>query len=105
MGTRLENAQKAKAPLARCEHGCAGRLRADAITRVFRRSGSAVEVIIEDIPAEVCALCGRSFFPEGVARDIDRLLAPFHGTRGAIPKLPPSRVIIDFVTARKRAAA
>jgi len=40
-----------------------------------------------------------------VALGIDRLLAAFHGTRGAIPKLPPSRVIVDFATARKRAAA
>lgn len=105
MGTKLENTQKAKASLGRCEHGCPGRLRPDAITRVFRRTGSAVEVIIENIPADVCLLCGRAFFSEAVARDIDRLLAAFHGRRGAIPKLPPSRVMIDFATSRKRAAA
>jgi YgiT-type zinc finger domain-containing protein len=105
MGTRLENTQEAKTSLGRCEHGCPGRVRADAITRVFRRTGSRVEVIIENIPAEVCPLCGRAFFSETVARDIDRLLAAFHGTHRIIPKLPPARVIVDFVAARKRAAA
>ncbi len=88
-----------------CTLGCRGRLRADAITRVFRRSGSRVEVIVENIPAVVCPTWGRAYFSEPVARDIDRLLAPFHGTRAAIPKLPPARVIVDFVTARKKAAA
>jgi YgiT-type zinc finger domain-containing protein len=105
MGSRLEDTQKTKAPLGRCQQGCPGRLRADAITRVFRRAGSRVDVIIENIPAEVCPMCGRAFFSEIVARDIDRLLAAFHGTRVAVPKLPPARVIVDFVTARKRAAA
>jgi len=105
MGTRLENAEKTKASLNGCTLGCRGRLRSDAITRVFRRTGSRVEVIVENIPAEVCPTCGRAYFSEPVARDIDRLLAAFHGTRSAIPKLPPARVIVDFVAARKKVAA
>jgi len=105
MGARLENAQKTKAPLNACTLGCQGRLRPDAITRVFRRTGSRVEVIIENIPADVCPTCGRAYFSESVARDIDRLLAAFHGTRSAIPKLPPARVMVDFVAARKKVAA
>jgi hypothetical protein len=60
---------------------------------------------VEDIPADVCPLCGRAYFAEVVAREIDRLLAASHGTRRDIPQLPPSRVIIEFTTARKRAAA
>lgn len=104
MGTRLENAQETKASLNECTLGCRGRLRADAITRVFRRTGSRVEVIVENIPADVCPACGRAYFSERVGREIDRLLAPFHGTRSVIPKLPPARVIVDFVAARKVAA-
>jgi YgiT-type zinc finger domain-containing protein len=105
MGTRLEKTQKTKAALMRCAQGCPGTLRSDTITRVFRRIGSRVEVILENIPAGVCTTCGRSFFREAVARDIDRLLLPFHGTRQAMPKLPPARVIVDFAEARKKAAA
>ena len=105
MGARLEDTQETKAPLNGCSLGCRGQLRSDAITRVFRRTGSRVEVIVEKIPADVCPICGRAYFSEPVARDIDRLLAPFHGTRSAIPKLPPARVIVDFVAARKMAAA
>ena len=105
MGARLEKPKEAKRSLKRCAYGCPGRLRADVITRVFRRTGSRVEVIVENIPAEVCPTCGRAYFSEPVARRIDRLLAAFHGTRGAIPKLPPARVIVDFVAARKKAAA
>jgi hypothetical protein len=40
-----------------------------------------------------------------VARDVDRLLAPFHGARSAIADMPPARVIVDFVAARKKVAA
>ena len=105
MGARLENAKEAKTAVKPCESACPGRLRADTITRVFRRTGSEVEVIVENIPAGVCPLCGRAYFSEPVARELDRLLAAFHGARRVIPKLPPARVIVDFVTARKKAAA
>jgi YgiT-type zinc finger domain-containing protein len=91
--------------LTACTLGCRGRLHPDTITRVFRRTGSRVEVIVENIPADVCPTCGRAYFSEPVARDIDRLLAVFHGTRSVIPKLPPARAIVDFVAARKRVAA
>lgn len=105
MGTRLEDsATKKSSEMKTCEHGCPGHLRSDHITRVFERRGSLVAVILENIPASVCTVCGRAFFREPVARDIDRLLAPFHGTRRSIPKLPRSRVIVDFEEARKRAA-
>jgi hypothetical protein len=48
-------------------------------------------------------LCERKS-DEFVARDIDRLLAAFHGTRSAVPELPPARVIVDFVAARQKIA-
>lgn len=74
------------------------------ITRVFRRTGSAVEVILENIPAQVCPLCGRAFFSPAVTKRIDRVLLPFHGRHQRIPNLPPARVIVDFAAAAKAAA-
>ena len=105
MGAQLEKAQKKKAPVKRCLQGCVGQPRPDTITRVFQRTGSLVEVILENIPAEVCQLCGRAFFSKGVVREIDRVLLPFHGKHQTIPDLPPARVIVDFVEAHKKAAA
>ena len=105
MGSRLEKAQETKKTMNGCTFGCRGRLHSDSITRVFRRTGSRVVVIVENIPADVCPSCGRAYFSEPVARDIDRLLLAFHGTRTAIPTLPPARVIMDFAAARKNAAA
>lgn len=72
---------------------------------MFRRTGSAVEVIVENIPADVCQFCGRAFFSKGVVREIDRVLLPFHGKHKTIPDLPPARVIVNFVEAHKKVAA
>ena len=104
METRLENSQRKAKALERCTGVCHGRLRADVVTRVFRRTGSAVEVILENIPAQVCPLCGRAFFARAVAHEIDHILLPFHGRHAVTPKLPPARVIIDFNAARRNAA-
>ncbi|MFQ5668528.1 MAG: YgiT-type zinc finger protein [Candidatus Binatia bacterium] len=75
------------------------------MTQVFRRTASPVEVILENIPAEVCTVCGRVFLSRQTAHQIDDLLFPFHGRHGQIPKLPPARVIVDFPTASKKRAA
>ena len=75
------------------------------VTRVFRRTGSQVEVILENIPAEVCSVCGRAFFSREIARSIDQVLFPFHGKHTAIPDLPPAKVIIDFAVAQRKQAA
>jgi YgiT-type zinc finger domain-containing protein len=105
MGAKLEKAQKKKTSVKRCQQGCPGQPRPEAVTRVFRRTGSRVEVILENIPAEVCPLCGRTFFSKGVAQGIDRILLPFHGKHSVIPDLPPARVIVDFVEAQRKEAA
>lgn len=105
MGSQLEKTQTKKTSMKRCQEGCPGQLRPDTITRVFRRTGSQVEVIVENIPAEVCPVCGRAFFSREVARGIDRVLFPFHGKHLAIPDLPPAKVIIDFAAAQRRRAA
>jgi YgiT-type zinc finger domain-containing protein len=105
MGTTLEKTQTKKTTLKHCLQGCPGQPQRDMITRVFRRTGSAVEVIVENIPAEVCPMCGRAFFAKGVAQGIDQVLFPFHGRHAAVPNLPPARVIVDFAAAKKRKAA
>ncbi len=97
--------KKARKTVAHCQEGCGGLLRATPVTRVFRRTASPVEVILEDIPGEVCTVCGRAFFSRHTANEIDRLLTPFHGQHKEIPKLPPARVIVDFPSAIKRRAA
>ena len=105
MGTKLEKTQTKKAAIKRCLQGCPGQPRPEAITRVFRRTRSPVEVIVENIPAEVCPVCGRAYFSREVAHAIDRVLFPFHGKHAALPDLPPARVIVDFVVAQKKAVA
>jgi hypothetical protein len=71
--------KKAKKTVERCQRGCNGSLRSTAVPRVFRRTASPVEVILENILAQVCTMCGRAFFSRQTAYEIDRLLAPFHG--------------------------
>lgn len=101
----MEKTQTKKASMKRCQHGCPGEPHADIITRVFRRTGSPVEVIVENIPADVCPVCGRAFLSKRVVHGIDRVLFPFHGKHRVIPDLPPARVIVDFVAAQRKAAA
>jgi hypothetical protein len=105
MGTRLEKTKAKKAAVKRCVHGCPGQLRSETITRVFRRRGSRVEVIVENIPAETCFICGRAFFAREVVQGIDRVLFPFHGKHAAIPDLPPAKVFVDFAAAQRKHAA
>jgi YgiT-type zinc finger domain-containing protein len=105
MGAKLEKAQTKKTTLNHCLQGCSGRTHGDAITRVFRRTGSTVEVIVENIPADVCPVCGRAFFSKEVAQGIDQILFPFHGRHAVVPDLPPAKVIVDFRVACKKKAA
>jgi hypothetical protein len=53
MGARLENAATKKETVRHCLRGCPGHLRRETVTRVFQRTGSPVEVILERIPASV----------------------------------------------------
>jgi YgiT-type zinc finger domain-containing protein len=105
MGTKLEKTQTKKTPVKHCLQECPGQPRPEVITRVFRRTGSSVEVIVENIPAEVCPVCGRAFLSKRAAQGIDRVLFPFHGKHAVIPDLPPAKVIVDFVAAQKKVAA
>ncbi len=101
----MEKAKAKKATVKRCLNGCSGQLRPDEIIRVFRRTGSLVEVILGNIPAEVCQVCGRAFFSKEIARGIDRILFPFHGKHTIIPDLPPAKVMVDFDEAQRKKAA
>lgn len=105
MGNKLEKAQTKKTSMKRCLQGCPGQPHPEAITRVFRRTGSLVEVIVENIPAEVCPVCGRAFFSKEVAKGIDQVLLSFHGKHAVIPDLPPAKVIVDFAAAQRKQAA
>jgi YgiT-type zinc finger domain-containing protein len=105
MGTRLEKAKTKKTAVKRCMQGCPGQPRPETITRVFQRTGSLVEVILENIPAEVCPICGRAFFAREIVQGIDRILLPFHGKHDAIPNLPPAKVFVDFAAAQRQQAA
>ena len=105
MRSQLEKTKAKKATVQRCLQGCSSQLRPDEITRVFRRTGSHVEVILENIPAEVCQVCGRAFFSKEIAQRIDRILFPFHGKHKNIPNLPPARVIVDFDEVQRKEAA
>jgi hypothetical protein len=42
---------------------------------------------------------------ENTARQLEALIRPFHGTRGAVPDLPPAKVYVDFAEAGKRQKA
>ena len=84
-----------------CTGNCRGRPQPARVSQSFTRRGSRVEVIISRIPASVCPACGQSFLEEEIARRLESLLRPFHGTRGRIPELPPAKIYIDFEEAGK----
>jgi hypothetical protein len=60
---------------------------------------------MENIPADVCPVCGRAFFAKEVAQGIDQILFPFHGRHTTVPDLPPAKIIVDFAAVRKKRAA
>lgn len=112
MGVGLETAEKAtteekpmKILRSRCTEDCPGHPLPARVSQSFTRRGSEAEVIISRIPATVCPVCGRSFLAEDTARQIEVLLRPFHGVRGAVPNLPPAKVYVDFEEAAKRQKA
>ena len=89
----------------RCTGGCSGRPRLARVSQSFTRRGSRVEVIVSRIPASVCPVCDQAFLDEDTARQLEAVLRPFHGVRGAVPDLPPAKVYIDFEEAGKKQKA
>jgi len=89
----------------RCTGDCSGRPHLALVSQSFTRRGSQVEVIISRIPASVCPVCDQAFLEEDTARQLEAVIRPFHGTRGAVPDLPPAKVYVDFAEAGKRQKA
>ena len=58
-----------------------------------------IKLTIRNIPASVCPVCHESYVDRKTARNLDRLIEPFHGKHRHIPALPPADVTIDFAEA------
>jgi hypothetical protein len=103
----LENPQKnpqanqseEKTMRTRCTGRCPGTPEPGLTTQTFDRTGSPVKVVIRRIPAAICPLCHEIYLNRETARQLDRLLEPFHGKHSYIPPLPPAEVTIDFAVA------
>ncbi|MDA2919474.1 YgiT-type zinc finger protein [Desulfobacterota bacterium AH_259_B03_O07] len=84
---------------------CNGKSKASFVTQVFERHGSAVQVIIKNIPASVCPECGDETLSMETLKEISKILRPLHGVHKNIPKLPPAEIFIDFAEAIKARSA
>ncbi len=99
MAAELEDAQKVskeKTMRTRCTNECQSVPETGRVTQRFERAGSPVKVIIHNIPATVCPACHEAYLDKKIARQIDLILAPFHGKHDQIPLLPPAEVDINF---------
>jgi YgiT-type zinc finger domain-containing protein len=66
---------------------------------VYERKGSAIQVKVEGIPAEICPACGEVYLSEAVAQQIYDLVSPLlevgkEMAAGSV--LPPPVVTIHF---------
>lgn len=83
----------------RCTAKCPGRPEPGQTSQTFERRGSRIKVTIRNIPASVCPVCHESFVDRETARNIEKLIEPFHGKHSHIPALPPADVTIDYAEA------
>lgn len=95
----LVNMRKRK----RCLGSCEGIPQPSTVDQLFTRKGSAVEVMIKGIPADVCPMCGQALLTPEVSREIHRILEPFHGRGQNVPSMPPAHVIVEYDEAMKKA--
>ncbi len=84
---------------------CTGKTKAGFVTQVFECRGSPVQVIIKNIPATVCPVCGDVTISMETLKGITTTLHPFHGVHKNVPKLPPAEIFIDFAEAIKARSA
>ena len=90
----------------KCRHrDCTGGPKAGFVTQNFERQGSFVQVIVRNIPATICPVCGDVTISMETLRKIGTMLRPFHGVHKNVPKLPPSEIFIDFAEAIKARSA
>lgn len=87
-----------------CRNRCPGPLVRRRITQAYERKGSAVQVIIKNIPVTACSICGEETMPLATFGKINEILLPFHGKHNHVPKLPAAEVIIDFAAATRTLA-
>jgi len=83
----------------RCKSKCPGTPEPGHTTQMFERRGSKIKVTIRNIPTSMCPLCHEFYVDRETARNLDRLIEPFHGKHRHIPALPPADVTIDFAEA------
>jgi YgiT-type zinc finger domain-containing protein len=88
-----------------CRRECNGKPKPSSVTQVFERRGSAVQVVIKNIPATICPECGDATIGMETLRQIGKILRPFHGMHRNVPKLPPAEIFIDFAEAIKARSA
>ena len=69
---------------------CEGHYRDKNIVLAFRREGRSV--VVEDVPARVCDVCGDTLLTEGTIHEVDELLeqqahgaAPLYRLREKVP--------------------
>ena len=68
-------------------------------TLTYERKGSAIQVKVEGIPAEICPVCGEVYLSEDVAQQIQDLVSPLLETGKGMTRttiLPPPKVVIHF---------
>lgn len=65
--------------------GCPGRYVEKSITQTFRRDGRPI--VIDDVPAEVCEVCGDVLFTPRTSRRLDKLVAGYeqHSPKDTAP--------------------
>lgn len=85
-----------------CRHkDCTGAPKTSFVTQVFQRRSSVVQVIIRNIPATTCPVCGDVTISMETLKRVSTMLRPFHGAHKNVPKLPPAEMFIDFAEAIK----
>lgn len=65
----------------------------------YEREGSAIQIIVEGIPAEICPVCGEVYLSEAVAHQIHDLVSPLLKIGEGMTEemiLPPPTVVIQF---------
>ncbi len=68
-------------------------------TLTYEREGSAIQIKVEGIPAEICPACGEVFLSEAVAQQIYDLVSPLLEIGEEMTGktvLPPPSVAIQF---------
>jgi YgiT-type zinc finger domain-containing protein len=82
----------------KCTKCYKGDLTVDVTSLTYTREGSAIQVQVKGIPAEICPICGEVYLSEAVAQQIFDLVDPLLevGKKLYETILPPPTVEIQF---------